>query len=57
MTRDISHWTNWSDDELINQAAGACQSRVLLEDEAVREAIALNVIAPFRQALAREVIR
>lgn len=51
--RDSSHWAEWSDDELLDQAAGAAQSRVLLEDEIVREAIALNIIRPFRQALAK----
>lgn len=51
--RDISHWCDWSDGELIDQAAGASQSRVLLEDGIVRDAIAMNVIAPFRQRLAK----
>lgn len=50
---DISHWAEWPDGELIDQAAGASQNRVLLEDETVREAIALNIIAPLRQALAK----
>lgn len=49
--RDLTHWTNWSDGELIDQAAGACQDRALLECDYVREAIALNIIAPFRQKL------
>lgn len=53
MTRDISHWADWPDGDLIDQAAGACQNRVLLEDEVVREAIALNIIAPFRQKIAK----
>ena len=53
MTRDISHWADWPDADLIDQAAGACQSLVLLENEIVREAIAMNIIAPFRQALAK----
>lgn len=49
--RDLTHWTDWTDGELIDQAAGACQDRALLECDYVREAIALNVIAPFRQKL------
>jgi hypothetical protein len=53
MTRDISHWAEWPDADLLDQAAGAAQSRVLLEDEDVREAIRLNIIAPLRQALAK----
>jgi hypothetical protein len=51
--RDISHWADWPDSDLIDQAAGASQSHVLLEDEIVREAIALNIIQPLRQALAK----
>lgn len=51
--RDISHWAEWSDDELIYQAACGCQNKVLLEDEIVRDAIKLNIIAPLRQALAK----
>lgn len=51
--RDISHWTDWTDGELIDQAAGACQHRALIDDEIVRDAIALNIIAPFRQKLAK----
>lgn len=51
--RDISHWADWPDADLIDQAAGASQSRVLLENETVREAIVLNIIAPLRQALAK----
>lgn len=53
MERDISHWADWPDSDLIDQAAGASQSRVLLENEVVREAIALNIIAPFRQKIAK----
>lgn len=53
MERDISHWADWPDSDLIDQAAGACQHRALIEDEIVREAIALNIIAPLRQALAK----
>jgi hypothetical protein len=53
MIRDISHWADWPDSDLIDQAAGAAQSRELLENEVIREAIALNIIAPFRQALAK----
>ncbi len=51
--RDISHWAKWSDDELIDQAAAACQHRALIDDDIVREAIAMNIIAPLRQALAK----
>ena len=51
--RDLSHWADWSDGELIDQAAGACQHRALLDDQYVREAIAMNIIAPLRQALAK----
>ena len=50
--RDISHWTDWDDSELLDQAAAACQHPALIEDAIVREAIALNIIAPFRQKLA-----
>lgn len=51
--RDISHWAEWSDDELIDQAACGCQHRALIDDQIVRESIAMNIIAPFRQALAK----
>lgn len=51
--RDLSAWVEWSDDALIDQAAAAAQCRILLSDEFVREAIALNIIKPFRQALAK----
>lgn len=47
--RDLKHWTEWHDSELIDQAACGCQERILLDNEYVREAIALNVIEPFRQ--------
>ena len=53
--RDLSQWITWSDDELIDAAAGASQSRVLLDDEVVREAIKLNIIKPLRQALEKAV--
>jgi hypothetical protein len=53
MERDISHWADWSDSDIIDQAAGACQHRALIEDKIVREAIALNIIAPFRQKIAK----
>lgn len=51
--RDLSHWVEWEDSELLDQAAGAAQSRILLDDPIVREAIILNIIVPFRQALAK----
>lgn len=51
--RDISHWAGWSDGELLDQAASACQHPALLDDQVVRSAIAMNIIAPFRQALAK----
>lgn len=51
--RDISHWCDWTDDELIDQAAAAAQHPGLLDDEIVRKSIALNIIAPFRQRLAK----
>jgi hypothetical protein len=51
--RDISHWADWSDSELLDQAAGAAQHPALIDDEFVRDAIAMNIIAPFRQALAK----
>lgn len=53
MARDISHWADWSDSELIDQAAGACQHPALIEDEIVRDAIAMNIIAPLRQKIAK----
>lgn len=53
MNRDISHWADWSDADLLDQAAGACQSPELIEDQVVREAVRLNVITPLRQALAK----
>lgn len=49
--RDISHWTEWSDIELIEQAACGCQRRDLADDEITRDAIAMNVITPFRQRI------
>ena len=49
--RDLSHWAEWPDEQLIDQAAAASQSRVLLDDAVVREAIAANVIAPLRQRM------
>jgi len=52
--RDLSGWADWTDGELIEQAAAASQCRMLLDDEIVREAIAMNIIAPFRQALDKE---
>ena len=51
--RDISHWAEWPDDDLIAHAATACQRRELIDDEVTRDAIAMNIIAPFRQALAK----
>ncbi len=49
---DISSWADWADAALIDQAAAGAQSRVLLEDAVVREAVALNIITPFRQRIA-----
>lgn len=53
MTRDISHWADWPDADLIDQAEGASQCREMIENEIVREAIAMNIIAPLRQRIAK----
>ena len=49
--RDISHWTEWSDIELVEQAACACQRKDLVDDEIIRDAIVMNIITPFRQKI------
>lgn len=50
--RNVSRWADWSDSELIDQAACGSMHPALLDDEIVRESIAMNVIKPFRQRVA-----